>query len=257
MLCAKFGWNWPSGSGEEEENVKSLRERKRRTTDKLWSEKLTSAFGSGELKSFGFIGLPQEIVKPDGSRIATDHFLEMYTFFCEIRTIPEAARQLQGCCKADSRRSYDLTKSHLDTIVGPVDFAKRRSYGRQLHDRRVVASRFPCHIRNTGGSRTNLNEIRLGGVSEVHLRSSPSHEISCIMSILYIVLCLTKCWYLVIVGMVVIAEKGDEKFILICNGDDKRTAIDSLVKSHASQGKKAVSYRLLTTDLQLFRLWLR
>ena len=24
MLCAKFGWNWPSGSGEEDEHVKSL-----------------------------------------------------------------------------------------------------------------------------------------------------------------------------------------------------------------------------------------
>ena len=24
MLCAKFGWNWPSGSGEEDENVTSL-----------------------------------------------------------------------------------------------------------------------------------------------------------------------------------------------------------------------------------------
>ena len=24
MLCAKFGWNWPSGSGGEDENVKSL-----------------------------------------------------------------------------------------------------------------------------------------------------------------------------------------------------------------------------------------
>ena len=24
ILCAKFGWNWPSGSGEEDENVKSL-----------------------------------------------------------------------------------------------------------------------------------------------------------------------------------------------------------------------------------------
>ena len=24
MLCAKFGWNWPSGSWEEDENVKSL-----------------------------------------------------------------------------------------------------------------------------------------------------------------------------------------------------------------------------------------
>ena len=24
ILCAKFGWNWPSGPGEEDENVKSL-----------------------------------------------------------------------------------------------------------------------------------------------------------------------------------------------------------------------------------------
>ena len=27
MLCAKFGWNWPSGSGEENENVKRLQQR--------------------------------------------------------------------------------------------------------------------------------------------------------------------------------------------------------------------------------------
>ena len=51
MLCAKFGWNRPSGSGEEDENVTSLRQwRRQRTTDKFWSEKLTWAFGLGELK---------------------------------------------------------------------------------------------------------------------------------------------------------------------------------------------------------------
>ena len=57
MLCAKFGWNWPSGSGEEDENVKSLqtdgqtdRRTDRQTTDDRWSEKLTWAFSSGELK---------------------------------------------------------------------------------------------------------------------------------------------------------------------------------------------------------------
>ena len=35
MLCAKFGRNWPSGSGEEDENVKSLQtdgQTDRRTT---------------------------------------------------------------------------------------------------------------------------------------------------------------------------------------------------------------------------------
>ena len=56
MLCAKFGWNWPCGSGEQDENVKSLQRqqrqrRRRRTMDKFWSEKLTWAFGSGELKT--------------------------------------------------------------------------------------------------------------------------------------------------------------------------------------------------------------
>ena len=59
MLCAKFGWNRSSGSWQEDENVKSLqqrqrqrqrRQRQRQTTDKFWSEKLTWAFGSGELK---------------------------------------------------------------------------------------------------------------------------------------------------------------------------------------------------------------
>ena len=59
ILCAKFGWNWPSGCGEEDENVKNLRQRqrrqlqqqRRRTVDKYWSEKLTWAFGLGELKT--------------------------------------------------------------------------------------------------------------------------------------------------------------------------------------------------------------
>ena len=56
MLCAKFGWNWPSGF-EEDENVRSFRRRWRRrqwrqqlTTDKFWLEKFIWAFGSGELK---------------------------------------------------------------------------------------------------------------------------------------------------------------------------------------------------------------
>ena len=38
MLCAKFGWNWLSGSGEDE-NVKS--QQWQRTIDRFWSEKLS------------------------------------------------------------------------------------------------------------------------------------------------------------------------------------------------------------------------
>ena len=55
MLCAKFSWNCPSGSEEEDEKVKTTttttHRQRRRTTDKFWSEKLTWAFGSGELKN--------------------------------------------------------------------------------------------------------------------------------------------------------------------------------------------------------------
>ena len=54
MLCVNFGWNWPSGSWEEDENVKSLLTNIRtdgRTTDNRRSEKLTWAFSSGELKT--------------------------------------------------------------------------------------------------------------------------------------------------------------------------------------------------------------
>lgn len=60
MLCSKLGWNWPSGSVEEDKNVKRLRrrqqkrrrsQRQRQTTDKSWSEKLTWAFNSSELKT--------------------------------------------------------------------------------------------------------------------------------------------------------------------------------------------------------------
>ena len=51
MLCPKFSWNWHSGFGEKDENVKRLQQQqqRRRTTDKFWWEKLTWALGSGEL----------------------------------------------------------------------------------------------------------------------------------------------------------------------------------------------------------------
>ena len=51
MLWAMFRWNWSCASGADE-NVKNLKLRQRRqwTTDAFWSEKLISAFGSGELK---------------------------------------------------------------------------------------------------------------------------------------------------------------------------------------------------------------
>ena len=62
MLCAKFSLNWLSGSGEEDENVKSLRQlQRRRTTYKLCSEQLIIAFVSGELK-MNFTGHDDKIL---------------------------------------------------------------------------------------------------------------------------------------------------------------------------------------------------
>ena len=52
MICAKFGWNCPSGSGEDE-NVKSLQVDVQ--TDGWPSEKLAWEFSSGELKILNFI----------------------------------------------------------------------------------------------------------------------------------------------------------------------------------------------------------
>ena len=48
-LCLKFGWNWSSGSGEEDENVKSLQTGGRKR-DNRQSDKFIWAFSSGELK---------------------------------------------------------------------------------------------------------------------------------------------------------------------------------------------------------------
>lgn len=53
MLFAMFGWNWSNGS-EEDENVKTLQWR-RHITNKLCSEKLTTAFGLGELENVSLI----------------------------------------------------------------------------------------------------------------------------------------------------------------------------------------------------------
>ena len=65
MLFANFIWNWPSGSGEEDENVKSLgqqqlkQQQRRQTRDTLCSEKLTWAwvFASCELKTWYIKGM--------------------------------------------------------------------------------------------------------------------------------------------------------------------------------------------------------
>ena len=80
MLCAQFGWNWPSGSGEEY-NVKSLWQQQRQggqqrwTTDILWSEKLTWTFSSGELKRYNLLRyICLEIILPKNLLKLNIHF---------------------------------------------------------------------------------------------------------------------------------------------------------------------------------------
>ena len=48
ILCAKFGWNWPSGSGEEDENVKSLQTDRR--TDRRRTQVIRKAHLSFQLR---------------------------------------------------------------------------------------------------------------------------------------------------------------------------------------------------------------
>ena len=48
-LC-QVCWNWPSGSGEDE-NVKSLQMDRQKTMDNRWSENVTGAISLGELKT--------------------------------------------------------------------------------------------------------------------------------------------------------------------------------------------------------------
>ena len=48
MLCVKFGWNWPSGSWEEDKDIKKFTDRW--TDTQTDDDKLIWAFSSGELK---------------------------------------------------------------------------------------------------------------------------------------------------------------------------------------------------------------
>ena len=53
ILCAKFGWNWPSGSWEEDENVNNLQADGHRQTDdgQQVIRKAHLSFQLGELTS--------------------------------------------------------------------------------------------------------------------------------------------------------------------------------------------------------------
>ena len=50
MFCAKFGGNWPSGSGQEDENVKSLQRDRQRTTGDQKSSLEPSSYPNFSLK---------------------------------------------------------------------------------------------------------------------------------------------------------------------------------------------------------------
>ena len=62
MLCTKFGWNGPSGSGEVDENLKCLwrRWQRRRTTDKFWSEKVSLKLGISHFPKRDFVSYIHE-----------------------------------------------------------------------------------------------------------------------------------------------------------------------------------------------------
>ena len=73
MLCAKFGWNWVSGSGEEVENVKSLqtdRRTDRQTKDR--HQTTGNQKSSGELKTSGWIDEQKLVQNPGHAMFVRD-----------------------------------------------------------------------------------------------------------------------------------------------------------------------------------------
>ena len=76
MLCAKFGWNWPNGSGEEVKNVKSLQTDKQtdgQTDDRQQAiRKAHRAFSSGELKTMARV---EKILKVNMMNSSRNYFI--------------------------------------------------------------------------------------------------------------------------------------------------------------------------------------
>ena len=74
MLCAKFGWNWPSGFGEEDENVISLQ---MDGQTYRWSEKLTWAFIQLRWAN-------KNLIISIATLILKDEFLQIKIFGCQL-----------------------------------------------------------------------------------------------------------------------------------------------------------------------------
>ena len=78
---------------------------------------ITIAAAVRSKKSLGIVGLPQdlyEIVKPYGSRIVADQLLDMSLLLRNYHIS-------RGSKTAAGQTRDDLTKSHLDTLVGPIN----------------------------------------------------------------------------------------------------------------------------------------
>ena len=62
MLCAKFGWNFPSGSWEEDENMKSLQTDRQTDDGQQVIRKAHLSLQLGELKTFFSYTLQKSII---------------------------------------------------------------------------------------------------------------------------------------------------------------------------------------------------
>ena len=99
MFCSKFGWNWHSGSGQKDKNVRSLQtdsavrlEVYRQTVkcmDDRPSQKLTWAFCSGELKIFS------RITGPFHPNLAKSILGWRVVKFCKWRVISILKREIR------------------------------------------------------------------------------------------------------------------------------------------------------------------
>ena len=115
MIWAKFGWNWPSGSGEEDENVNIWTNKwtdGRQTTDDRRLEKITWALSSGELKILGVSAIHKWIqnlykkLKRSCKNMTICTFSGTCTSTCWDRWIWRFTRLIKFLSKDDTWRKY-------------------------------------------------------------------------------------------------------------------------------------------------------
>ena len=108
-LWAKFGWNWPSGSGEEDENMKSLRQRQRRQRRRTINGQILIRKGHLSLRL----------------RWAKNRWINQLSHFPRIQNTPTQHQKLDKLTKSTRKGNFCITGK-------PRDICYNRTVGNGL-----------------------------------------------------------------------------------------------------------------------------